>query len=482
MNKTIKFIIGNVAIKVEGDIIPEVLIACTIKYKSYIQKKRKLKEGGYRTYPKEIMNKIPLFSKTYNTFPTGWIMLVNNIYEQNGYTVLWEDERTGGRNKYDFEAVLPHEMYYYQKEAVEIFLKRTRTIIEIGTAGGKTLIALNATNELKTNTLMVVPSLNLLDQTYDDFCDAFAKDNVGIVGDGSFEPNKITIATAQTLWSRRDNEHVDNFLKAIDFLILDECHFVGGKSKKKKEEDYKAWELGNSWFLMCQRMINAKYRLGLTATPGKEYSLGRRLLEGTIGQVGYNKGASELIDEGFVTPVRVKMITVKIPDEEIIKAFRPAYEENIIGSRRRNKIIAEEAKELIDAGKTVLITVSRIKKHGQPLLELLEGYDVEFLHGKTKDRKEIVQRFKDGNLRCLITTVIREGTNIPVADVLIFAQAGKSDTVITQRIGRIMRLAEGKEEALVIDFFDEDGANLEKHSNARLNHYRSEESFIVEVE
>lgn len=482
MSKIVKFIIGNVATKVEGDIIPEVLIACTISNKFYIMKKRKLKEGGYRTYPKEVESKIQLFSKSFNTFPTGWIMLVNDIYEKNGYNVLWEDERTGESNVYDFKGVFPYDLRYYQEEAVEMFLERTRSVIQIGTGGGKTAIAMKITDRLKTNTLMVVPNLILLYQTCENFSGVFGKDNVGMVGAGEFSPNKITIATAQTLWARRDNQIVSNFLETVNLLILDECHHVGGKSKKKKDEDFKTWELGNTWFILCQKMINAKWRLGLSATPGKEGSLGRRLLEATIGQVGYKMSASELIKQGYLVPVRVRMITNEIPELDVISAYRPAYEENIIGNNKRNNMIANEAKRLIGEGRSILITVTRIKKHGQPLLDLMKGYDVEFLHGNSKNREKTLQKFKDKKLSCLITTVVRDGADIPVADVLIYAQAGKKDRTLIQRVGRVLRLAKNKKEALIIDFFDEDGKVLQEHSEARLDTYRSEESFIVEVE
>lgn len=494
MSKEVKFIIRNISTRIEGAVLPEVLIACGVKHKFYIMKRAVTNTGRYRTYPQEMETIIQLFNTTENSFPTGWFTLIKNIYIEQGYKIYVSDSRTGEINKYDFNTVmmeLPHELRPYQQEAVDTLLKKTRTIIKIGTGGGKTLIAMAATKALQTDTLIIVPSLNLLDQTHMEFSDAFdGAPYVGNIGEGNFNPKAITVATSQTLWARRDKPEMIDFLKSINFVIFDECHFVGGKAKKKKGERLKTWELGNSWYILGQMMVNAKYRLGLSATPGGEKTLRRRLLEATIGRIGYEKGASELIEEGFLTPVRVKMITVKIPEKKVISSFRPAYEQNIIGSDLRNNVIVEEAKKLINAGKTVLITVKRIEAHGQVLMDLFEGYDVEFLHGKTKGRKEIIQKFKDGKLRCLVTTVIREGTNIPVADVLIFAQAGNTDTVVIQRIGRVMRLAEGKEEALIIDIYDEDGKMgrnewkpgiLEKHSMTRLDVYRSEGAFKVEV-
>ncbi len=484
MSKIVKFIIENVTTKIEGVIPPEVLIECGVLHSFYIQKRRNEMKNGkltFRYYPAQKERTIQMFNKSDNSFPTGWIKRVKDVYRQQGYTVLTEDIRTGEKNKYDFEATLPFPLRYYQEEAVAVALRRTRTILKIGTGGGKTLIAVDIADKLKTDTLIIVPSLILLDQTYDEFCQAFGAEHVGRIGEGDYEPSKITVASIQTLWARRDNQLVNTFLRSINCLIIDECHFVGSKAKKKKGENYKDWELGNTWFIMCQKMMNAKYRIGLTATPGDENTLPRRLLEATIGRVGYDKGASELIDEGFLTPVHIKMITCEIEDS--ISNYKKAYKANIIENKDRNQLIVDTAKELIAEGKTVLIIVNQVERHGKVLETMMEGEDVEFLWGQTKkdERKDILDRFKSGDLSCLITTVVKEGANIPVADALIYAQAGKSKRTIIQRVGRVMRLSEGKESAIIIDFYDEDGAVLEKHSNQRLEVYRSEEAFKIEV-
>ena len=75
----------------------------------------------------------------------------------------------------------------------------------------------------------------------------------------------------------------------------------------------------------------------------------------------------------------------------------------------------------------------------------------------------------------LASSIFDEGENLPSVSVLILAggeTGSKKGRRLRQRIGRVLRLAEGKERALVIDFFDKTHQYLEKHSKKRLEVYR----------
>ena len=78
-----------------------------------------------------------------------------------------------------------------------------------------------------------------------------------------------------------------------------------------------------------------------------------------------------------------------------------------------------EENEEIDA-KSVLETVEKYKT------EILKNYRVEYLHGKmkAKEKDEIMNQFKNGNIDVLIsTTVIEVGVDVPNATVMVIENA-----------------------------------------------------------
>ncbi len=78
-----------------------------------------------------------------------------------------------------------------------------------------------------------------------------------------------------------------------------------------------------------------------------------------------------------------------------------------------------EENEEIDA-KSVLETVEKYKN------EILKDYKVEYLHGKmkAKEKEEIMQKFKNGDIDVLIsTTVIEVGVDVPNATVMVIENA-----------------------------------------------------------
>ena len=80
----------------------------------------------------------------------------------------------------------------------------------------------------------------------------------------------------------------------------------------------------------------------------------------------------------------------------------------------------------------------------------------------------------------LLGNVLSEGIDLPCVNVVINAEGGKDDKVTVQR-QRNLTIADGKTEAIFVDFLDETNPHLLKHSKARRKMYESESEFEVEV-
>lgn len=72
--------------------------------------------------------------------------------------------------------------------------------------------------------------------------------------------------------------------------------------------------------------------------------------------------------------------------------------------------------------------------------------------GETKNRADIIQRFTDGEIPCIVNVMVfTEGTDIPRVETVIIARPTQSDSLYAQMVGRGVRLYPGKEKLTLID-------------------------------
>lgn len=74
------------------------------------------------------------------------------------------------------------------------------------------------------------------------------------------------------------------------------------------------------------------------------------------------------------------------------------------------------------------------------------------IHGNTRDRAEILTKFRAGEVRTLINVfVLTEGTDLPSAEVCVIARGCESPATYLQMVGRVLRPSDGKRRALLLD-------------------------------
>ncbi len=125
----------------------------------------------------------------------------------------------------------------------------------------------------------------------------------------------------------------------------------------------------------------------------------------------------------------------------------------------------------------------QIEQHGSVLSNMIPG--CVFLHGKStaQERTATIKAFEKKKLLCIVGTILGEGVDIPSLDTLIVAGGMKSDKMMIQRIGRVLRASgTGKHKsARIVDFFDNDSSTLMRHSMSRLKVCASRKTFDVTV-
>lgn len=123
--------------------------------------------------------------------------------------------------------------------------------------------------------------------------------------------------------------------------------------------------------------------------------------------------------------------------------------------------------------KATSITIKHPKSGKETTVRVKE---VEMLSGNDDalKRAAVFEAVKRGICRCLVaSTIADEGLDLPILDTLILAGGGKSSTRAFQRVGRVLRLHENKEKAVVFDFIDYTPM-LRRHSRERQKYYERE--------
>lgn len=81
------------------------------------------------------------------------------------------------------------------------------------------------------------------------------------------------------------------------------------------------------------------------------------------------------------------------------------------------------------------------------------GVNADYVWGDSPDRAEKVQRYKDGDTRVLVNCMLfTEGFDAPYTSAIALCRPTKSRSLYSQMVGRGTRLANGKDDCLVIDF------------------------------
>jgi superfamily II DNA or RNA helicase len=213
-------------------------------------------------------------------------------------------------------------------------------------------------------------------------------------------------------------------------------------------------------------------QIGFSATPNKGDKYKFALVRQHFGEILTEVKVDTLIDNKVIVKPIINFIN------NVCKSnydWQSTYLTEIIENVDRNNKIVEIYSTF---KRQTLILITDVKNgQGEWLKERLEecGASVEFLYGSisTKKRSEIIDSFEEGKIDVIIaTTIFDEGVSVKSIKVFINASGGKSKVKALQRLGRSLRIKDGKEKVLVFDFADSGNVYTERHSNMRKNHYK----------
>ena len=103
------------------------------------------------------------------------------------------EDQARAYHEFDFPTKFTVEPRPYQQESISAWRKAERCgVIILPTGAGKSLVAQMAIELTKRSTLVVVPTIDLMNQWYDLLLSCFAAE-VGLIGGGFFEVGALTV-------------------------------------------------------------------------------------------------------------------------------------------------------------------------------------------------------------------------------------------------------------------------------------------------
>lgn len=371
----------------------------------------------------------------------------------------------------------------YQEQALEAWRKnRRRGVVVLPTGAGKSFVAILAIRDRPRSTLVVAPTIDLMNQWHDLLVTYFGVE-VGIVGGGSYEIHDLTVTTYDSAYI-----HLGNLGARFGLVIFDECHHLPSPS-----------------YAVSAKLALAPFRLGLTATP--ERPDGRHvILDRLIGEVVYHKDIHDMAGE-YLASYQTETVMVDLDDEEweIYNEARAQYrgfckKEGIsLGGQNGWKrfIIAtsksDEGRKAFAAWRTqrkialatprkLLVLRDLLRQHNEDRVLVFTNdnatvYTIskEFLipaithQTKTKERHETLSRFNSGIYPIIVTSkVLNEGVNVPEANIAVVLSGSGTVREHVQRLGRILRKV-GDKTAILYEVIAR-GTSEESISDRRRQH------------
>ena len=260
----------------------------------------------------------------------------------------------------------------------------------------------------------------------------------------TFKGKKIIFSTIQTI-SKEDN--LSQFDKDyFDYVIIDESHHTAAASYKKVAEYFEP-----------------KFLLGLTATPDRMDK--KSILEYYGNNLVFEVNQSEAIKQGYLASLSYKGFLDNVDYSNIFyNGFRYDIDDlnKLLMIEERDKAVFTKFKELARDKKTIgfCVSIEHADWTAQKFRE--KGIDAVAIHSKIEDKNtegafqsasEIIEAFDKGKHQVVfVVDMLNEGIDIPDVECLLMLRPTESNTILTQQIGRGLRISPGKDEVLVLDF------------------------------
>jgi superfamily II DNA or RNA helicase len=340
----------------------------------------------------------------------------------------------------------------YQNIAIENALKALKsfgnTLGVAATGAGKTTVfCCIAGNENYKKVLVLQHTIELLRQNKQRFESMFL-DKFLQTSEYSADMKNIsnyTFGSVATIARLTDGGREKSLNEDFNFdlVVIDECHHTESKSY---QNIYK-----------CLKRINPNIHiLGVTATAMR----GDKKILGLFDNVSFEINIKDLIAEGFLVNPKVYAINVGLLKDmenknvSVADLDKDSFKD-LLNTKVANEEMIKHWKKYSYARQTIIFTGT--KQHAEELSSEFSfaKFNVAVVHDgiSKKERANIVRRYKEKEIQILINVfTLTEGFDAPATSCVILAKPMCHAGMYIQMIGRGLRLANNKDDCIVLDF------------------------------
>lgn len=334
------------------------------------------------------------------------------------------------------------ELRPYQREAENAVLDQwasgvSRTLLVLPTGCGKTIVFCTLAKELVSRgdrVLIMAHRGELLEQAADKLRKSTglqcAVEKAEETCMGSWF--RVVVGSVQTLMREKRLEQFPE--DYFDAIIVDEAHHC----------------LSDGYQRVLQHFSDAKV-LGVTATPdrGDMRNLGQY-----FESLAYEYSLPRAIREGYLSPIKALTIPLQL-DLSGVGVQSGDFKPGDLGSALDPYLesIAEEMVIHCHDRKTVVFLP--LVSTSQKFRDILNrhGFQAAEVNGTSDDRAQVLADFDAGRYNVLCNSMLlTEGWDCPSVDCVVVLRPTKVRSLYCQMVGRGTRLAEGKDNLLLLDF------------------------------
>jgi superfamily II DNA or RNA helicase len=344
----------------------------------------------------------------------------------------------------------------YQQKALDNWIEAgKRGCVVLPTGAGKTVIGIKAIELVNSASIVVVPTIDLMDQWTSVLSKYVPNMKVGNLGGGMDDIEPITVSTYDSAYLR-----AAALGNKFALMIFDEVHHLAAPGYRTIAEQFAS-----------------PFRLGLTATIEREDDLHKDFPK-LVGGIVFQAYSSELARNKHLASYEIERRQVNMLPEELEEynknfgiyqvclkkiglrmQYAGAFRRLIMMSGRsraareavlaRNKAMdialnsrskIEELKKILAekrGQKTIIFT-----QHNKLVYDISDRFLIPFITHKSskQERHDALSGFKDGRYNVIVTSkVLDEGVDVPDAELGIILSGTGSSREFIQRLGRLLR-------------------------------------------
>ena len=412
-------------------------------------------------------------------FNTSALRKREELYEQNTPCQLWDSQfLIDGAKKINPDSYPPgsetrHHARDYQETAIHRLLEKfnagieRRGMIVMATGLGKTRVMCEFTRRVNSGgdkkILVLAHTNDLVYQLEREFWHFARANQELIVWNGVERQTQDSLTNADFVFACLNT--AANYVKSggslpdFDIVLVDECHHVGDEGMYR--------EIISE---MLAGTANGAFLVGFTATPWRpdEYDLKQ-----TFGDVLLTMDLVAGMRGGFLCSTDYRMYTTNVdwskfsglngnrkrekkmtPKGVNRKFFIREWDDGVINEFQKVWGEQKTPRAIIFCGAVKHATMMRDKINARQFCRAeavfsSSGGDRQEIY----ERNRIISDFHSGKIQVICCVdILNEGIDVPDVNIIVFQRVTHSRRIFIQQLGRGLRLAEGKEKVIVLDF------------------------------